>query len=240
MEDKRIIAEALLEIAKRSETTFIEISDDNKELIEAAKKIGIELPSPDLMVMKTVYAEIDKVNRNGVILPRKAVERGLKTLVGKQCNWEHNGAGFVCGYSIKAEINEDKVETINVLFKSLFPEQIEELKAKVQSKEAAVSFEIYNKIDGKSVIKELANGQREIDPIIFHGTGVLLAHKPACPNAKIFKLIGRVEKYIEKLFAEDLVYAELAVDEPKCKGCNPCTCEKEQLISKINNYFKHE
>jgi hypothetical protein len=230
----KFIADALLEIARRSETTFIEVAED-KELIDAAKKIGIELPSPDLMVMKTVYAEIDKVNLNGVILPKKAVEKGLSTLIGKQCNWEHNGSGFICGYTISAKINEDKVETINVLFKSLFPDQADELKEKVKSGEAAVSFEIWNKDPetGKSVVKELENGFKEISPIIFHGTGVLLAHKPACPKAKIFKLIAKneineAEKIVDKIFSEDLCYASSAIEEPKCKGCNPCTCEKDK------------
>ncbi len=157
MEENKLIAQALLDVAKRGTTTFLEIGKEDKELIDAAKKIGIEIPSPDLMVMKTVYAEIDKVNLNGVVLPKKAVEKGLQTLIGKQCNWEHDGSGFVCGFTISAKINEDKIETINVLFKSLFPEQANDLKEKVKSGEAAVSFEIWNKDPEtkKSVIKEL-------------------------------------------------------------------------------------
>jgi hypothetical protein len=240
MEDKKLIAQALLDIAKRSETTFLEVGKEDKELIEAAKKIGIELPSPDLMVMKTVYAEIDKVNLNGVILPRKAVKEGLNTLIGKQCNWEHNGSGYVCGYTISAQINEDKVETINVLFKSLFPEQAEELKEKVKSGDAAVSFEIWN-IDPetkKSVVKELENGFKEIYKIIFHGTGVLLAHKPACPKAKIFKLAAKkeledAEKIVDKVFNEGLVYAQMAIEEPKCVNCGSCNCTKDKEENKL-------
>ena len=237
MENNKLIANALLEIAKRSQTTFLEVGKEDKELIEAAKKLGIELPSPDLMVMKTIYAEIDKVNLNGVILPRKAVEEGLNTLVGKQCNWEHDGAGFVCGYTISAKINEDKIETINVLFKSLFIDQAEELKEKVKSGEAAVSFEIWNKNpdSGKSVVKELANGFKEINPIIFHGTGVLLTHQPACPKAKIFKLIAKkeineAEKIVDKVFSEVLSFASLAIEEPKCVNCGKCNCGKEVKV----------
>lgn len=235
MENTKLISEALLEIAKRSETTFLEIGKEDKEIIEAAKKIGIELPSPDLMVMKTIYAEIDKVNLNGVILPKKAVEEGLSTLIGKQCNWEHDGAGFVCGYTIAAKINDDKIETINVLFKSLFPDQADELKEKVKSGEAAVSFEIWN-IDPstkKSVVKELENGYKEISKIIFHGTGVLLSHKPACPKAKIFSLIAKkelenAEKITDKVFEQDLCFASLAIEEQKCKNCGTCTCGKDK------------
>lgn len=242
MNDKKLIASALLEIAKRSTTTFLEVGKEDKELINAAKKIGIVLPSPDLMVMKTVYAEIDKVNKNGVTLPKKAVEKGLSTLVGKQCNWEHDGAGFVCGYTISAKINGDEIETINVLFKSLFPEQSEDLKEKVKSGEAAVSFEIWNKNPetGESVIKQLENGNREINPIIFHGTGVLLTHKPACPSAKIFKLIATnltetARKVMQKTFSPDLIYASLALEETEYSAYD-CECLK---CGKIISSEKH-
>jgi hypothetical protein len=115
MEDKKLIAEALLSIAKNSTTEFIEVAADS-ELIETAKKFNIVLPSPDLAVIKTVYAEIDKVNRNGVVLPRTAVEKGLPTLIGKQINWEHQGSGRICGYIIDAKINNDLIEIIGVIF----------------------------------------------------------------------------------------------------------------------------
>lgn len=225
MNNKKLIAEALLEISKeRSETTFIDVAED-KELIEAAQKIGIVLPSPDFLVMKTIYAEIDKVNRNGVILPRKAVEKGLPTLIGKNCNWEHEGSGRICGYTISAKINEDKIETINVLFKSLFPDEIVELREKVESKDAAVSFEIWNANEkGESVLRHLDDGTKEITEIIFHGTGVLLSNPPACPKAKIFKVIG--SKEIEnKVFEENLICASMAVEIPKCTKCTTCTCD---------------
>jgi len=242
MNDNKLIAQALLEVAQRATTTFLEVGKEDKELIAAAKKIGIELPSPDLLVMKTVYAEIDKVNKNGVILPKKAVKEGLKTLVGKQCNWEHSGSGFVCGYTISAKINEDKIETINVLFKSLFPEQADELKEKVKSGEAAVSFEIWNRNPDtkKSVVQELDNGFKQISPIIFHGTGVLLAHKPACPNAKIFKLVAdnltkTAEKIVNRVFEEDLIYASLALENID-ESSFQCECLK---CGKIINSDKH-
>jgi len=237
MNDKKLISQALLEISReRSETIFIETGKEDKELVEAAEKIGILLPSPDFLVMKTIYAEINKVNLNGIVLPKEAVEQGLPTLLFKQCNWEHEGSGRVCGFTISAKINGDKVETINVLFKSLFPEEIIELREKIQSKEAAVSFEIYNRDEqGESVVHNLENGTRSISPILFHGTGVLLTHTPACPKAKIFKMIGseeikNPEKIIDKIFEENLCYAQSAIEEPKCKGCNPCTCKKEVKI----------
>jgi urease gamma subunit len=235
MENNKLIAEALLDLAKLSETTFIEVAED-KELIDAAKKLGIVLPSPDLAVLKTVYAEIDKVNRNGVILPKNAVKKGLPTLIGKQINWEHDGAGRICGYIIDAKIKEDKIEIIGVVFKSLFPEEMEEVKDKFIDKKLAVSFEIWTRTeDGESVVHELENGFRSLDPITFHGCGLLVMNQPACPKAIVYKLLAskeleNAEKIVDNIFEENLICASMAIDEPKCKNCTSCTCKKEAEI----------
>jgi hypothetical protein len=232
MKDKKLLAETLLEIAKNSSTTVVEV-DSDFDLIESAEKLNIQLPSPDLAVIKTVYAEIDKVNRNGVILPREAVEKGLPTLIGKQINWEHNGAGRICGYIIDTQINKDQIEITGVIFKSLFPEEMEKVKEKFENKDLCVSFEIWNRNpeDKESVVHELENGFRSINPIIFHGCGLLLVNPPACPKAKVYKLVAKVlteaEKIIDKVFNEDLIFASSAIEEPKCKNCGTCTCEKE-------------
>jgi hypothetical protein len=240
MNDNKLIAQALLDIAKNSTTEFIEVAQDS-DLIEAAKKFNIVLPSPDLAVIKTVYAEIDKVNRNGVILPRPAVEKGLPTLIGKQINWEHQGSGRICGYIIDAKVNKDLIEITGVIFKSLFPEEMEMVKDKFDKKDLCVSFEIWNRDpeNGNSVVTELENGFRSIDPIIFHGCGLLLANKPACPKAKVYSLVAKVlsetEKIVEKVFGEDLIFASLAIEESVCKGCSPCTCDKDKEVQKVED-----
>ncbi len=238
MEERKILAEALLEIAKKSTTEIIEV-DSDFDLIETADKFNISLPSPDLAVIKTVYAEIDKVNRNGVILPRNAVEKGLPTLIGKQINWEHQGSGRICGYIIDAQINKDLIEITGVIFKSLFPEEMAKVKEKFKKKDLCVSFEIWNRNpeNKESVMHELKNGERVIDPIIFHGCGLLLVNPPACPKAKVYKLVAKVltetEKIVDKVFGEDLIFASLAIEEPKCKNCITCTCEKDKEVQKV-------
>jgi len=235
LNDKKLIAETLLEIAKNSTTEIIEV-DSDFNLIETAEKINIKLPSPDLAVIKTVYAEIDKVNKNGIVLPRKAVEEGLPTLIGKQINWEHDGAGRICGYIIDAQINKDLIEITGVIFKSLFPEEMEKVKEKFQKRTLCVSFEIWNRNpkNKESVVHELEDGIRSIDPIIFHGCGLLLVNPPACPKAKVYKLVAKVlteaEKIVEKVFNEDLIFASSAIEEPKCKNCTTCTCEKDKEV----------
>jgi hypothetical protein len=237
MEDKKLIAQTLLEIAKKSTTEIIEVGSDF-DLIETAEKLNIKLPSPDLAVIKTVYAEIDKVNKNGVVLPREAVEKGLPTLIGKQINWEHQGSGRICGYIIDAKINKDQIEIIGVIFKSLFPEEMELVKEKFEKRTLCVSFEIWNRNpeNKESVVHELKDGIRNIDPIIFHGCGLLLANPPACPKAKVYKLIAnkeleQAEKIVDKIFEEDLIYASLALEETESsKKEEPKVAELYELL----------
>jgi hypothetical protein len=235
MNDSKLIAATLLEIAKNSTTELIEDSKLDQEMIDAAKKMGLIIPSPDFAIFKTKWADIGKANLNKVRLPKKAVEDGIQTLVGKNLNFEHLGAYNVCGFCLSVKIKKDEIECIQVFYKSLYPDKFEELKDKIKTKEAAVSFEIYN-LDPQtkeSVIKELSDGTKEITKIHCHGTGLLLINPPACPTAKIFKLIAKkeiseAEKIVDKIFSEDLIYAQLAVEEPKCVNCGKCTCGKDK------------
>jgi len=215
MTKNKMLAEALLDIAKKSTTSIVEV-DSDFDLIEAAAKLNIQLPSPDLAVIKTVYAETDKPNRNGIRLPKEAVIAGLPTIIGKQINWEHDGAGRICGYIIDAKLNNDLIEITGVIFKSLFPEEMDEVKAKFEKGDLTVSFEIWNKDpkNGKSVVHDLKDESRSIDPIIFHGCGLLLAHAPACPKAKVYKLVAKKDETIDyKIFDKDLVYASQALEQ---------------------------
>jgi hypothetical protein len=218
MNGEQLFAKSLLQLAKESKTEFLDIAKLDNKIIDAAKKIGLKLPNPDISVFRTVWAEIDKKNLNGVRLTRKVVEEGLKTILFKQVNWEHEGSGYVCGLTIDAEIEDDKIITTNIIYKSLFPDKFEELKEKIKSGEAAVSFEIWsiNPETKESVIKIAKDGIKEFTQMIIHGTGLLLVAPPACPNAKVFSLIAQkeienAEKIVENIFNENLIYASLAV-----------------------------
>jgi hypothetical protein len=233
MPDKLILAESLMEYTLTSQTQFIEASD-NSELKEAAKKLGIVLPSPDLAVFQTIYAEVDKKNRNGVILPRKAVEEGLPTLVGKQINFEHEGAGRVCGYVIDAKIEDNFIVIIGCLFKSLFRDEFDKVQDLFTSNKLFVSFEIH-RVDeeGNFVIQTLEDGTKRINKIVFHGCGLLLENKPACPKARVLKLLANEEviREAEEILKQDrvkdenLIYAEQTLNEGECKNCTTCTCD---------------
>ena len=67
------------------------------------------------------------------------------------------------------------------------------LKEKFTNKELAVSFEIWSRDEeGNSVVTTNRDGNRVINPIIFHGCGILVkdGELPACPKAYAKKLIA--------------------------------------------------
>jgi len=241
--NKKLMASSLMEWTLGSETTFID-AKGNDILVEKAKKMGIELPSPDLAAFETVYCEVDKFNRNGVKFSKEVAQKGLSTLLGKQINWNHSGANQICGYMIDAEIKEDKIYVTGILFKSLFRAEFDEVVQLFASKQLFVSFELWNrKEDGTSIILDLGNGQRELTQFMAHGCALLLIDPntgdpipPACPEAQVKKLLAstkvieEAESIVEKIFNQDesLVYAELATqDSPTCTKCAHCTCHNE-------------
>lgn len=231
-----IIAQTLLDWTLNSNTTFLEAAD--KELITAAEKFGLVLPSPDLAIFKTIYAEIDVPNRNKMIVKKEPVEKGLKTLLGKQINWNHDGAGHICGYILDAKIENNFITIIGVLFKSQFRDEFKKVEELFADKKLFVSFEIWavDPTTGKDVTYTNNTGILEINPIIFSGCGLLLKDKPACPKARVFKLLAKenIIKQAEKIVAPvfkrnpNLVYAELAIPQ-KCENCGKCTCDIKEV-----------
>jgi hypothetical protein len=233
---KYLIADALLNYSKNSTTEFIETSKDS-ELSKLAEEKGIILPSPDLMLFRTIYAKIGEPNRNGVVINKEPVEKSLKTLNSKQINLEHEGKNFVCGHVIDAKLENEYIVIYGVFYKSLFQEEYETLKELFKDKKVYVSFEIWSKNPetGKSVIHDLEDGTREINPVLFHGVGLLMQHLPACKEAVLDKILGQKElengeQIINKVFNEDLIYASFDYEESNCMRCKTCTCEKEVKI----------
>jgi len=241
--NKKVIAASLLEWTLGSKTTFAK--DENQELADKAKKLGIELPSPDLAAFETIYCEVDKYNLNGVKVSKIAAEKGISTLIGKQINWNHEGAHQICGYIIDAFIKEDKIYIDGILFKSLFTEEFGTVVDLFESGKLFVSFELWNKKeDGTSIVKDCGDGYRELTEFVAHGCALLLLDQetgkpipPACPRAQVQKLLAAVkvieeaEIIVEKIFEKDerLVYAELAATEEQepCTKCKTCTCHGE-------------
>jgi hypothetical protein len=83
--EKKLIAQYLYDLAKESKSEFVEVAVDS-ELAKVAKKMNLVIPSPDIAILKTIYAEVDKANRNKIVLPKEAAKKALPTLIGKQAN----------------------------------------------------------------------------------------------------------------------------------------------------------
>ena len=227
---KFLIADSLKEWSKESITEFIETSD-NKELLQVAKENNILLPSPDISLFKTIYARVDIPNRNNVIISKQAAVKGLPTLIKKSINLEHLGSGYICGFILDAKIENDFIIIYGCFYKSLFQDKFEQLKKAFKTKDAAVSFEIWNRDEkGESVIRDLDNGIREINPVLFHGCGLLLESEPACKEAYLSKLIASEKK----IFDENLIYAAMVKDELNCtKKCENCTCKGGEKMEEV-------
>jgi DNA-directed RNA polymerase subunit RPC12/RpoP len=241
--NKKILAASLLEWTLGSKTTFAK--DENKDLADKAKKLGIELPSPDLAAFETIYCEVDKYNLNGVKVSKKAAEKGIATLIGKQINWNHSGAHQICGYIIDAFIKEGKIYIDGILFKSLFTSEFGEVIQLFEEGKLFVSFELWNrKEDGTSIVKDCGNGYRELTEFVAHGCALLLLDPetgkpipPACPKAQVLKLLAtskvieEANGIVEKIFENDerLVYAELSTEEDWIK-CKDGVCKEEANV----------
>lgn len=244
LNDKELIAKALLEWTKNSKTTFITASDELKEI---AATRGLDLPSPDLAVFKTVYAELEKPNRNRVRLPRKAVEEGMPSIVGKQINFDHKGSNFICGYMLDGKIEGNNIVIYGAFFKSMFRDEFQEVKEKFEKSQLFVSFEIhrYDK-EGELVIEALNDGTYKMNKIHFAGCGLLLEEDPACPKAQVLMLLASnkaldsdiSEIADNEILREDLVYAELLKEEDMGKINEKTEDIKEDVVEEVKEEIK--
>ena len=224
------LARALYDWSTSSKTTF---NDDSPELSEKIKKLGIPYPNPDLAFFTTVYCELGTYNRNGAMLPKDVAEKGIDTIKFKQINFEHEGAGHVCGFILDARIVDNFIVIDGVLFKSVWKEEFDQVKKYFERGNLSVSFELWNSENGVSVLKILSDGKKIVEKLIAHGCGLLMKEKPACPKAKVFKLLAKEElvlaseQIIETVSIEDdkLSYAEQSTVE-ECKNCGNCPNER--------------
>lgn len=220
-----------------SKTKFIEESD---ELVKKAENLGIKFPNPDLSVFETTYCELGVFNRNGEMLPSDVAKEGLPTLIGKQINFEHLGQGHVCGFIIDARIENNFIIIDGILFKSVWFDEWDKVKSYFVEGKLFVSFELWKKLNGVSVQEFLPDGKRIVRKMVAHGCGLLMKEKPACPKAKVSKLMASEQltyasEKVDTQENEDIVYAELCIKE-ECKNCAKCEFDKERRTLKMEEF----
>jgi len=235
---KVILANYLYDIAKSSKSEIIEVAKDD-ELAKIAEKKGIIVPSMDIAILKTRYAKFDEPNRNKIALPKKAAIKALPSIIGKNANWSHKGKNYLCGFILDAKIEDEYIVTYIVIYKSLFFDEYEKMKEMVKENKMAVSFEIWSVSEkGESVLHDLGDGNYSIDPIIYHGVGILIeGETPACKEAyadkllamKNDRLIQEAEKIANTQRDENLIYASLSIEKSECKHCEKCICGGEEM-----------
>lgn len=217
-----------------SKYCFLEEGKDDKELKEICEKRGIVFPSPDIAVLKMIYAYIDKTNLNGCRLPKDEVLKALPTLVGKAIDFDHMRER-VCGYMLDAKLEDDKIIAYGAFFKSSLGTDYDTIKDLFNSGSLAVSFEAW----GTREINE--DGQSyNLKEIIFAGLGLLLKTKPAFPGAGVVEMansrvlefakvmtepksfvISNKDRYLEKsrMYSSDFETIMRLMSEVTCPLC---------------------
>ena len=219
-----------------AETIILEKAKEKNELLEIAKKRGIIAKnSPDLGIIKSIYAFADKANENGAILPEDEVVKALPTIIGKPMNknhWREEIRGVYIDY--KYFPKEKKIVTYSTFFKNIYPEDWEEAQKLFKQKRLAMSFEIWS---DKKKKKYITPTTYELHDIVLAGGGLLFDSKnhpipPAFPEAKALAIAKKMKECVgdrclvlasKQYNKEDLIVADMpAVLETIKITCSNC------------------
>lgn len=192
---------------------IVSAGEDSTEIIDIAQKRGIQIPSTHLGFFKTVYAKIEEPNLNKIRLAKDAVYKALPGLIGSQVNFEHLGAGFLCGTILDSWINEvDEIEVVYSFYKSIYPDEYEQSIELAKKGKLAVSFELLSERESQEF---LSDGTVRLNDIDFQGMGHLMMNPPACPQAKIYEFASQCKERLSQIEDRELVCA-LQIEE----ACN--------------------
>jgi len=192
------------------------IASDTQELYDIAISKGIQLPHPALGIFKSVLAEVDKPNSNGVRLSSKATESAVNTLIGTQINRNHLRTDNVLGHTIDATINKDKeIEVTCIFFKDIYEDEWSQAQDLFKDNKLTMSFELSADVESQD---SLPDGTRRINDYYFTGAGLLFGVKPACKKARVFEMATR--KLYEDLTVErqELVFANEPTKREKIRS----------------------
>lgn len=180
---------------------------NDKRIQDVISKLGISMPSKHLGFFQSKLLPAGDVNGNGVRVTKEACLEALPTLVQSQVNFEHMGAGFVCGAILDAFWNEES-ESIDIVFsfyKDLYPEDYKTAIEKANDGILANSFELVHNTKTSETDEK---GVKTLNEVIFTGVGLLLENPPAYDDARIYdyakKILSRLESQPELVFASKI------------------------------------
>ena len=183
MEEKKVDI-FLRDLSLNSEYHFLEEGKDKDEIKSVCEKRGVAFPSPDLAIMKMVYAYVNRTNLNGCSLPKEEVKKSLSTVVGKAIDFDHLRSRVV-GWLLDADLVGNQIIAYGAFFKSSLEQDFELIKSLFDNKNLAVSFEAYGTREFNK------DGTYNLKDICFAGVGLLINTKPAFPGAGVTEMANK-------------------------------------------------
>lgn len=188
--------------------TVSQVDDVSLEAI--AKKRDIVLPSEHIALFVASLAPLEEANQNGVRLSAEASRKFLTTINQAQVNFEHFGAGFICGAVIDSWIDEATKETkiAFTFYKMIYADDYIRALGLMAENDLSVSFELIADSSSKEILDD---GTVRLNDFIYTGIGFLLDNPPAYKNADVFEFAKKVKDNITGNNKE-LVYANKIIE----------------------------
>lgn len=161
------------------------VASDTQELYDLAASKGIILPHPSLGIFKSILAEIEKPNANGVRLGKDATVNAIDTLIGTQINRNHLRAGNVLGHIIDSSISGGDIEIVCIFFKDIYQDEYAEAMDLFKENELTMSFELSADVQSQD---KLQDGTKRLNDYYFTGAGLLFGVAPACKKARVYEM----------------------------------------------------
>lgn len=179
----------------------------DQEIAKTLQKIGITYPHESLAFFRSIYSELEKPNKNNVILAQ-SVENDIPQLIGCQVNFSHKRYGFICGQILYAfKNNNNEIEVIFSFHKSVYDKEYQNVLASFAKGELTVSFEL---LVDKANVEIVDGGYRKLKQVQFDGMGLLLSGEtPACSVAIVFEQAKRLISDALHQDNKELVYASI-------------------------------
>jgi len=181
------------------------VASDTEALYEVARAKGIQMPHPALGIFKSILAEVEKPNANGIRLGSKATDAAVSTLVGTQINRNHLRTDNVLGHTIDALINKDKeIEITCIFFKDIYEEEYDSAMELFKKGQLTMSFELSADVESQD---KLADGTKRLNDYYFTGAGLLFGVKPACKKARVFEIATKILQEKLSMERQSLIFA---------------------------------
>jgi len=203
--------ELLLEDMTFSSTyVFLEVGKDDAELEAIGQKRGLQLPSKDLAVFKTIYAFVNEENKNGCTLPLAEVDASLPTLVGKAIDLDHFRKRTI-GTWIDILRNDKEIIAYGTIWKNNFMEEFDEIKRLMEEGKLKVSFEAW----GDRIYSNSAKTSYDLTNIEWAGGALLLTTQPAFSNAKVLEMAKEMTSPKTFVYERGAHIKEMKLEESK-------------------------